>query len=262
MWPVWASFELFGRPLLLTGYGIFAILGAAIGTYLCVRSARRLGFPAFDSFAASALGVAFGLLGAKLLFLLVSIPRIREEGIAPFLAHGGLVWYGGVLGGGAVVIAYLRAYRLDIASFADAAAPALAVGHALGRIGCFMGGCCHGAPTTLPWGVRFPDTPFFGGTPGVPLHPVQLYEAGAELLLAALVWGLVGKVRKGGAFATWLVGYGAVRLAMELLFRGDDRGTGVLGWSPSTLLSVLAIAAGLAVSLRPQRSLTTETKVV
>jgi phosphatidylglycerol:prolipoprotein diacylglycerol transferase len=263
VWPVWARLELFGRPLMVTGYGVFAILGVAFGTYLCVRSARRLGFPVFDAFAAAALGAAFGLLGAKLMFLLVSLPRILEEGLAPFLAHGGLVWFGGLLGGAAAAIVYLRAYRLDVAGFADAVAPGLAAGHALGRIGCFMGGCCHGRPTGLPWGVTFPESPFFGGPVGQPLHPVQLYEAGAEALLALIAWRLAGRVPRGGAFLAWLGGYGAFRLAMELWVRGDDRGSGLLGWPPSALLSAAAIGVVLVSIWRwRRRSLTTETNVV
>ncbi|HCF60561.1 MAG TPA: hypothetical protein DFS52_21505 [Myxococcales bacterium] len=265
MWPVWAQLDLFGRPLLLTGYGVFAILGAVLGTYLSVRTARRLGFPAFDAFAACALAVAFGLIGAKALFLTVSIPRIRAEGWGPFLGQGGLVWYGGLFGGGAAALVYLKAFRLDLARFLDLATPGLAVGHAFGRIGCLMGGCCHGKPTALPWGVRFPESPFFGGPAGVPLHPVQLYEALAELALAAVAWRLVGRVRRGTGFGLWLLGYGAVRLVMELAFRDDDRGAGLFGLPPSALLSLAAIGAGVALIARRSAAssgLTTETKVV
>lgn len=258
MWPVWAEVELFGQTLRLTGYGVFAILGAALATYLCVRAARRSGFPEFDAFAASVLAIAFGLLGAKLLFLLVSLPRILEDGIGPYLAHGGLVWYGGLLGGAATSFFYLRRYRLDLARFADAAAPALAVGHAFGRVGCFMGGCCYGRPTNLPWGVRFPSTPFFDGPVGVPLHPVQLYEALAELGLAAIAGVLAGRIRKGGALGVWLVGYAAVRLAFELGLRGDDRGLGIAGLPPSAALSAGIAVAGVAILVWPREGLTTE----
>lgn len=258
MWPVWAQLELLGRTLFLTGYGVFAILGAIVATCLCVRGARRLGFPAFDAFAASALAVTFGLVGAKVFFLIVSLPRLREEGLGSFLAHGGLVWYGGVVGGGAATIAYLRGYRLDVARFADAAASALAVGHALGRLGCFMAGCCYGRPTTLPWGVRFPPTPFFDGPVGVALHPVQLYEAAVELGLAFAARMAGGRLRSGGGMAVWLTGYGAARLVMEVAFRGDDRGLGLLGWPPSVAISLAMVTVGVGILARPGAGLTTE----
>jgi len=255
MWPVWAEFEVFGRPLTLTGYGVFAILGAALATWLCQRAARRFSFPAFDAFAASALALAFGLLGAKTLYIIVSIPEIvRQKSIMPFLSHGGLVWYGGLLGGGLAVVVYLLVYRLDLARFVDCAAPALAVGHALGRIGCFMAGCCWGRPTSLPWGVRFPASPLLlGGPPAnVPVHPVQLYEAGAEIVLAAIAWIAMGRLKKGRAFGLWLVGYGVVRIADEVFFRGDDRGAGLFGLPPSVALSLLAILAGALVLAWPR----------
>lgn len=265
MWPVWAQADLFGHPLRLTGYGVFALLGAALAALVCVRNSKRFGIPPFDAFAGSAIGLAFGVIGAKLLYLAVSIDRIRELGLMPFLTQGGLVWYGGLVLGGAAVLVYLRGYRLDIPSFADCAAPGIALGHAFGRVGCFLGGCCYGGPTRLPWAVRFPASEFYQGPLGVSVHPVQLYEALAELALAAIVWRLGGKVRKGGAFAVWLAGYGAVRLVMELFFRADDRGVGLFAAPPSVGLSVVALVAAAGLWFRGKaagdRSLTTEKTV-
>jgi phosphatidylglycerol:prolipoprotein diacylglycerol transferase len=263
MWPVWAQLDVLGRPLLVTGYGVFALLGAVLGTAVCVHFARRLGVDRFDAFAAAALAIAFGAVGARLLFVAVSLPQQRNwgEALALAFAPGGLVWYGGLAAGAAAAIVYLRSYRLSLAAFADAAAPGLALGHALGRVGCFMAGCCYGRPTGLPWGVRFPASALYAGPVDVPLHPVQLYEAGAELVLAAVAARLVGRVTRGGAFLAWLCGYAAVRLGLELFVRGDDRGAGALGLSPSALLSLAALAAaGLALALR-RGGLTTETKV-
>jgi phosphatidylglycerol:prolipoprotein diacylglycerol transferase len=245
MWAVVAEMQLFGSTLRVTGFGVFATLGAAVGISLCVLGARRLGFPVFDAFAASALGVVAGTLGAKLLFVAVAYPRLLEAGGAgPSLAYGGLVWYGGVAGGGAAAALYLKAYRLDGLKLADAAVPGLAIGHALGRVGCVMAGCCYGKPTSMPWGLRFPGSPFFEGPVGVALHPVQLYEAALELSLGLAALPALGKWRRGRVFAGWLVVYGAGRLAVEALWRGDDRGTDVLGLSPSSALSLLAMAVG------------------
>jgi phosphatidylglycerol:prolipoprotein diacylglycerol transferase len=257
MSPVWLELHLAsGEPLRVTSYGVLAILGAALACWLCVASARRGGFPAFDAFGASVIGIAVGLIGARVLYLAVNASRIPEVGWLVYLSQGGLVWYGGLAGGAAAVLLFLRGYRLDVRAFADIAAPALAVGHGVGRVGCFLAGCCWGKPTSLPWGVRFPESPFFQGPAGVSLHPVQLYEAGAELCLAAIAWRLSGKVRKGGAFAIWLGGYGVVRLVLELFFRGDDRGVGLFGQPPSVALSTVAILLG--VGLWSRGSLTTE----
>ncbi len=262
MWPVWAQLDVFGRPVLLTGYGVFAILGVLLGTATCVPLARRAGIPAFDAWAASSLALAFGLLGAKALFLAVTLPtRDVREWAAIAFAPGGLVFYGGLLGGAAAAVGYLRTFKLDILAFGDAAVPGLAVGHAFGRVGCFMAGCCYGRPTQLPWGVRFPSSPFFAGEVGVPLHPVQLYEAGAELALAMACGFLALHGKRGSAMLSWLFGYSAIRLALELFLRGDDRGVAALGLAPSVWLSLAGlVAAAGALALR-RRGLTTETKV-
>jgi phosphatidylglycerol:prolipoprotein diacylglycerol transferase len=262
MWPVWAQLEILGRTVSLTGYGAFAILGAALGAAVCVRLAGRAGIPAFDAFAASVLALAFGLLGAKAMYLAVTLPeRDVSEWASIALAPSGLVFYGGLLGGAAAAVSYLRAYQIDVLGFVDAAVPGLAIGHAFGRIGCFMAGCCYGRPTDLPWGVRFPASPFFAGPVGVPLHPVQLYEAGAELGLAGLCGWLAGRTRRGSSVLTWLFGYSALRLALELFLRGDDRGRALLGLTPSALLSLVGLGAALEGLALRRAGLTTETKV-
>jgi len=166
------------------------------------------------------------------------------------------------LGGAGAAVVYLRAYRLDLTTFADLATPGLAIGHALGRMGCFMGGCCHGRPTHVPWGVFFERGPFFMGPVGVPLHPVQLYEALLELFLAFVAWRVLGKARKGAVFGLWLTGYAAARLVFELLFRGDDRGFAPAGIPPSALVSIGMLMAGSVwLWLSQQRGLTRELKL-
>lgn len=257
MWPIVADIDIAGFSRSLTSYGLCAILGILLGIALIDQLARRRGFPRFEALAACLLGVGFGLVGAKLLFLAVSIPRIAAEGIAPFLSAGGFVFYGGLIAGGAAALAYLRACGCSARAFADLAAPGLALGHALGRTGCFLLGCCYGRPTQLPWGVRFENTPFFAGPAGTPLHPVQLYEAAFELALMAALLCLRARWPRwpaGGAFLTWCASYGLFRLAAELFWRGDDRGLGTGLLPPSALLSLLLIAVSGALAWRTSRS--------
>lgn len=140
---------------------------------------------------------------------------------------------------------------------ADYFAPALAMGHVLGRLGCFMEGCCHGAPTSLPWGYAFTSiaSSVEESLFGVPLHPVQLYEAAGEALVA---WFLIarvlpairaGKLRYGTAFLGYILYYSILRFNLEFL-RADDRGTFLLSvLSPSQWVS-LAAGLGAAWALR------------
>ena len=257
MWPIVAELHIAGLTRPLTSYGLCAILGILLGVGLIDFLARQRGFPRFEALAAAMLGVGFGLLGAKLLFLAVSIPRIATEGLGPFLTDGGYVFYGGLLAGGSAILVYLRTCRLSPLAFADLAAPGLALGHALGRVGCFLLGCCHGRPTRMPWGVRFEDTPFFAGPVGTPLHPVQLYEAAFELsLMAVLLFCLWQRPHppEGRALLIWCAGYGLFRLAAELFWRGDDRGLWTEVLPPSALISLLLLAAAGALARRCRRA--------
>jgi len=139
-----------------------------------------------------------------------------------------------------------RAY-LPIADYCAAAG---ALGHAVGRLGCFFNGCCHGRPTASSWAVTF-TSPMADMDPallGVALHPVQLYEAAGELLLAALIIGVVlPRVRRklwrqGTGFFLYTGGYSLLRFCVEFL-RGDDRGRLLPGLSPSQWVSAAAFAA-------------------
>ena len=124
-------------------------------------------------------------------------------------------------------------------------APGIALGHVIGRLGCLMAGCCYGRPTSVPWAVTFTD-PFAQanvGTPlGVPLHPTQLYEAGAELLILGvlLAWERRGHGFPGRTFWTYMLLYGVSRFAIEF-YRGDSRGMVFDALSTSQFVSVLLV---------------------
>ena len=126
-----------------------------------------------------------GLLGARALYVI----SYWEEGFAGkpwyevfMIHHGGLVFYGGLIGAVLTSVVYVKWKRLPPMKVGDALAPSIALGHVFGRIGCFLNGCCFGSACSLPWAVRFPAE---HQTAGQPVHPSQLYEAGLNLLLYA-----------------------------------------------------------------------------
>jgi phosphatidylglycerol:prolipoprotein diacylglycerol transferase len=158
--------------------------------------------------------------------------------------QGGLTYYGGFLLAVPLGLLYARRKNLGVWRVADLAAPVIMLGLVLGRIGCFLNGCCYGAPTDAPIGVQLP------GHAG-PVHPTQLYEAvGALALFLALRYAIAPRKRRDGdVFAALLVLYGVMRFAIELL-RADQRGS--LGpLSTSQALSIPLIAAGVWLLLRP-----------
>jgi phosphatidylglycerol:prolipoprotein diacylglycerol transferase len=193
-----------------------------------------------------------GLLGAKLLLLVVEGPRYLRSwtDFVEFLRSGG-VFYGGLIGAVAALVVLLRKRRIGFWTFVDMAAPAVALGHAIGRIGCFLAGCCWGRECSLPWAVTFTDPAAernVGVPLNVPLHPTQLYESAGLLVLCGLLLAVGRRLRPGQTFALYLGGYALLRFTIEF-FRGDPRGSvfgGALSTSQLIALAGLAAAAGIA----------------
>lgn len=220
----------------ITGFGVLVALGALVGLWVFRRELRRSRLPesAVDSAVAGILG---GMAGAKLLWV---FEHLGEEPTADLiLSRGGMSWFGGLAGGVLAGLIVMQWKRLPKIAVLAAATPALAVGHMIGRIGCFLVGDDYGRPTNLPWGVRFPE-----GLPPtiVPVHPTQLYEAVALIPVAFL---LVRLRKQGSAdrvvLGTYLLLAGALRFAIEFI-RVNERVLGV--FSVAHLASLAAVVAG------------------
>ena len=196
----------------VTTFGALVALGALTGLWIFHRELLRGGLPA-TGVDAALLGVLGGLAGAKIIWAI----EFRHD--APFLSlllsRGGLSWFGGFLGGVGAGLWSLHRRRIPIMAALAAAAPALAIGHAIGRIGCFLVGDDYGTPTDLPWGVAFPK-----GLPPttVPVHPTQLYET---VGLAAIAWVLIrwrrARTADAVVFGRYLMLAGALRFAIEFV---------------------------------------------
>ncbi|MDR2670563.1 MAG: prolipoprotein diacylglyceryl transferase [Oscillospiraceae bacterium] len=240
--------SLFGRQI--SSYGLMAVLGCALAGVLVLLRCRRLAFPRADAVNLFVLCIVGALIGAKLTFLLTNIPRaVRHWTLVAarpwdsFLAlSGGLVFYGGVIGGFLAALWYLRRFRLPFAAAADLFAPAIPAGHMLGRVGCFLGGCCYGAEAS--WGPVFRHSPLLEAN-GVPRLPVQLFEAAGNLLIClVLLWYERRPHVPGRTLALYLLLYAPLRFALEF-FRGDAARGFAFGVSTSQWISVLLFAAGL-----------------
>jgi phosphatidylglycerol:prolipoprotein diacylglycerol transferase len=227
----------------ITSFGVLVAIGVLVALQVFSRELRRSGLPASGADAALT-GVLGGLMGAKLLW---SFEHLGEEPwLSLVLSRGGMSWFGGLLGGVGTAILAMRVTGLPVLATVAAATPALAIGHAIGRLGCFMVGDDYGVPTTLPWGVAFP----LGLPPTVePVHPTQLYEAAA---LAVIAWLLIGWRRRGlgdsVVLGRYLVIVGAVRFAIEFI-RVNERIVGPL--SLAHLISLGLVLAGCVLLIRP-----------
>lgn len=235
-------------------YGLLVALGLLVGIYTASRLAPRAGVERELVWNLGVYMALAGLLGARLALVVFEwryfAERPREFFTWAALYAGG-VWHGGLLAAVAVGAWYTWRYKIHFATLGDVYAPGIALGHVLGRLGCFAAGCCWGKPTAAAWAVTFTD-PYSNrivGVPlGVPLHPTQLYEAAAEVLIFGALLLLWQRRRfPGQVFAAYLMLYAVARFFIEF-FRGDPRGDFYFGntLSIAQVISVaLFVVAGL-----------------
>ena len=235
-------------------YGVLLAAAYLVALQLAVVRARHRGLDGTKVMDLGIYLIIAALVGAKLMLVLVDFQYFRSQPRELLsLVRAGGVFYGGLLAALGVAIFLVRRYQLRIWTTADLFAPGIALGHVVGRLGCLMAGCCYGTPTTMPWAITFtnPLAASNVGTPlGIPLHPTQLYDAGAELLILIilLVTERRGKTFEGRTFWLYMLLYGVSRFVVEF-YRGDDRGT-VMGVSTSQFVSLLVVPLALVMLAR------------
>ncbi len=229
----------------ITSFGLMVALGFLVGIWLFGRELRRGGLPVALENAALA-GAIGGLLGAKVVW---AIEFSDQAPLADLLfSRAGLSWYGGLLGGLAAGIATMLYMRAPLIPTLAAATPALAVGHMLGRIGCFLVGDDYGTPSTLPWAVAFPE----GAPPtDIPVHPTQIYEAiFLAILAAALILARKRGVSHSSVLGLYFMAAGAFRFAVEFIRINEPV---FLGLTLAQIFAALIVIAGAALVARGRR---------
>ncbi len=235
-------------------YGVLVALGVIVGLFVTARLAQRQDQDPEKIWNLGILVVLAAIIGAKVLLVINDFSWYIQHPLEIFslstLQAGG-VFFGGVITALLVSIWYMRKHNLPWLRTADAFAPGLALGHSIGRLGCFAAGCCYGKPTDHWWGVIFtnPLAHAWVGTPlGVPLEPTQLFESAVELAnFFILYWMMRHKRFDGQVIGSYLFIYGIARFFLEFL-RGDpDRGSVFGGAMSGTQLIalVLVIIGGL-----------------
>lgn len=225
----------------LSSYGVIVAAGWLAGVKWLVS--RRSDMGTTEDGIWDIVYWVFGgaFIGGKIMFFLVTPGSFALTFEA---LRYGFVFYGGLLGGLAAGLWHARRAKLPFLKLADYCMTALALGHGIGRFGCLMAGCCYGRHTDLPWGIPMAGDPS--------RHPTQVYEAVLNLVLFGLLARFAlprvkdGRWRRGSALAFYVLGYAALRFAVEFL-RGDDRGAFAAGLSPSQWVALAAAAATAAV---------------
>ena len=219
---------------------------------LIVFRSKRYGFERQDALFAYFFGICGILIGAKALSLAGQLPnmwRLRKllfthtRMYFEYFFNSGLVFYGGLIGGLLMAVIYCRKYKLNTLYFLDLSAPAIAVGHSVARIGCFMVGCCYGKPTDSSFGVIFNNSPV--APHDVHLLPVQLFESALNMILFITLMIFSRKQRKSGSvIGLYIVLYSIIRFLLEFL-RGDDARGFILFLSTSQLISLVILPIGI-----------------
>ena len=230
-------------PFTVYTYGVLLAASYLLGLRLAMWRAKKWGLDPNRVLDLGIYIIIAALVGAKLLLLVVDFEQFKDPRELLNLARLGGVFYGGLLLALAVAFWYIARHRMPFWTTCDVFAPGIALGHVTGRLGCLAAGCCYGKPTDVPWAIVFTD-PLAAtnvGTPlNVPLHPTQLYEAGAALIIVTLllVTERRGRPFAGRTFWLYMFLYAVSRYVIEM-YRGDPRGTVFGMFSTSQFISVV-----------------------
>ncbi|MEW5705910.1 MAG: prolipoprotein diacylglyceryl transferase [Actinomycetota bacterium] len=227
-------------------YGVAIAVAFLAGILLIRREAKRKEMNPDMAYDIVLFALIGGIIGARVAYVLDNWNVFAANPAQIFAVwQGGLVFYGGFIGGALAIISLLKIKKLPIGKVADIVAPSVALGSAIGRLGCFSNGCCYGKETSLPWGVTFTN-PLSSARPlGVPLHPTQLYDFAYNLLIFGTLWGLRSRIKSDGLlFWIYITMYGFFRFMIEFLRTNPEF---YLGMSGSQVFSAVMFVAGLAV---------------
>jgi phosphatidylglycerol---prolipoprotein diacylglyceryl transferase len=254
MYPI-----LFKIPLLggipVYSYGLLVATGIVAGILWVRYDARRFGLDPAKAMDLVFYVVLFGIIGSRVVYIIVAEwNRFLQNPLIFFrIWEGGLVFYGGVIFSLIASLWFFRKYKLPVMKYLDIFAPALALGHSIGRLGCLMAGCCYGKPTALEswFSIIFPKNVGSFAPQGIPLFPTQLMESLGEFSIFWILFFLRKHKRfDGQIFGSYLILYGIVRFVVEF-FRGDlERGYVLQSLlSISQLMSLVIVAFGLLIHL-------------
>ena len=239
--------------LVIPLYGLLFYVGIAFAAAVAVLICRKKQIVIFDMVCSAIYTMIGAIIGAKLLFLVVSLPEIIEmfriypaEDVLFSIIKGGFVFYGGLIGGALGLLIYIKQFKLKLEPFVEVFAVVVPLGHAFGRVGCFFAGCCYGMEYDGPLSHTYTETA--GSTPlGVPLLPIQLIESTCLLILfgALIIAFFKSQNRPFLCTKIYAISYAAIRFALEF-FRGDkERGVALFSTSQWISIGIIILVSTL-----------------
>jgi phosphatidylglycerol:prolipoprotein diacylglycerol transferase len=234
-------FSVFGFDV--QSYGVSKALAALVAAFLLGRAFERLALSRDLAYSLVMWATIWGFVGAKIYYLLEQLPNFDVH----HLGGMGFTWYGGLVGGVVAALVIVRRHRLPLGVVAGAAAVPLSIAYGIGRLGCLLAGDgTYGRPTSLPWGMTFPN----GVVPtDVPVHPTPLYEALAAIVIAAALWALGKRWNPPAVFGAYLALSGISRFLVEFLRINEPA---LLGLTQPQLWALVSLIAGVVLIVRAQ----------
>ncbi|MEI6447673.1 MAG: prolipoprotein diacylglyceryl transferase family protein [Actinomycetes bacterium] len=235
------SFDIFGVPV--QSFGIFFALNFIAWGLVLSKRFGETGRTRDWAWEVVLVALVGGMVGARLYWLAANPSALSDDPIGSLFSGSGLTWFGGLAGGVLAVWAWARWRKVPAVELLDIAGPCLALGYAIGRIGCQISGDGdYGTASSLPWAMGYPD----GTVPtpaGLTVHPAPIYETLVMGIVAICLWNLRGRLKPGSLFALWAVVAGTERLLIEMIRRNDEW---VVGLTQPQVWSLLLIVGGLA----------------
>ncbi|MFH1563508.1 MAG: prolipoprotein diacylglyceryl transferase [Nitrospirota bacterium] len=206
-------------PITIYSYGVMLALAFSVGIYLARERAIKVGINPKIIMDLGVYILLASIVGARLLYVLTNLDEYREHPLTAVFSRYGFVFYGGLIFAIIVGIWYLKRHKLPVWQIVDVLVPSIPIGQVIGRIGCFLNGCCYGKPTTLPWGVMVPGRDPLDLRP---LHPTQIYSSVGDLIIFFIL-SYLWKRRKfeGQILLMYLMLYSILRFIIEM-YRGDN----------------------------------------
>ncbi len=220
----------------LHSYGLMVALATLVGVFVAARMAKRRGIQPEICVDSVIWSLIVGIVGARILYVALNWASYAAEPAAILRVYdGGLSYLGGLVFGTLTILVIARRTHLNPIALIDALTPSAAIGYAIGRIGCFLNGCCYGGACNLPWGVRFPGQ-------AEPHHPSQIYSSISGLTLFLLLWYLGGRIsRRGVMAAVWFGGYGIYRFLVEFTRAGTTAELSLWGLTQAQWASLVLV---------------------
>jgi phosphatidylglycerol:prolipoprotein diacylglycerol transferase len=258
--------RIFPSGLPVRGYGVMVLVGASVGVWMATYRAQRAGIDREIIWSMAFWLFIGGMIGGRAFYVIEYWhEKFRTDSFRETLLRvlnfpeGGLVVYGALFGGVAAVLFFIRKHKLPALATFDLIAPSMAIGLALGRIGCFLNGCCYGGPTALPWGVSFPQgsppyvdqmargvlSPSNPPSHSLPVHPAQLYSAITAALIGWLLWSYYPFRRRDGQVIALMLMIYPISRFLEEIIRTDESAVFGTGLSISQNLSLAVFVAGI-----------------